>query len=756
MPSNILPRRLLSAVLLLAIGVAPAIAEKRGLPKTRPASCPAPVESPAPPASSFTDEEAEDGRVHVIADEADAKLKETFSFRGQVELRRGPLQVFADELIFNQLDNTVAASGHVRLNKQGGEAISSPQLNYEFDTERGDTRDAEFVLADDQGRGRAGRIRFIGRDALAFESVRYTTCPVGQNDWFLRASELTLDKARETGTAWHAWVEFMHVPIFYSPYLTFPITDERKSGLLPPRIGHHSQAGFFVTLPYYFNIAPNYDDTLTPRYLSERGLQLLNEFRYLGKNQGGMLDLQILPNDRVTRDDRWAGFWRHHHRFSSTWTGATDVQWVSDNNYFIDLGTTSNESSRTHLPRFARVDYGGSIWRFATLVSNFQTIDTTIPLAEQPYQRLPQLLLRANAPRGPNRLQYGLDGEWTYFYRQASVTGHRLDLLPSVSWPLRTSYFYLTPRAGYRYTSWQLTDANDVDATGVAIARDPGPERNLPIYSVDSGLVLEREDNWFGTAIHQTLEPRVYYVSIPYRDQDSLPVFDSAVPDFSFVNFFRENRFVGADRVGDANQLTAAVTSRFLDSTSGAERARVSLGQVVYFEDQRVNLPAGTVTQTSSDLIAEAYARIGQPWYLRSDMQWDNEARETRQFNFYLHYRPAPDRIVNLGYRLLNAPPPNVQDEQFDVSTQWPLTSRWTVVGRWNYSIPDSRTLQAYAGLAYSNCCWSIRLAGRHRLRPDGTEDDSILLELELSGLSRLGQGQNDESPLRRGRFIYE
>jgi len=745
MPRNTLPRRLLSAVLLLAVGMAPAIAEKRGLPKTRPASCPAPVE-PALPASSFTGTEADDGRVHVIADEADAKLDETLSFRGHVELRRGPLQVFADELLFNQADNTLSASGQVQLNKMDGEAIRSAQLHYEIDTERGDTQNAEFALPDGQGRGRAGRVFFVGRDALTFEKVRYTTCPAGQDDWFLHAGELTLDKARETGSAWNAWVEFMHVPIFYSPYLTFPIGDERKSGFLPPRFGHHSQAGFFVLVPYYFNLAPNYDDTLTPRFLSERGLQLLNEFRYLGARQGGQLDLQVLPSDRVTRDDRWAGFWRHRQNFSPLWSGSTDVQWVSDNNYFIDLGTTTNESSRTHLPRFARLDYGGSIWRFATLVSNYQTIDTTIPVADQPYQRLPQFILRGSAPYGPNRLQYSLDSELTHFYRQASVTGQRFDILPGVSWPLRTPYFYFTPKAGYRYTAWHLDNT----------LGDETPERTLPIYSVDSGLFLERDDSWFGTRLHQTLEPRVYYVNIPYRNQDDLPVFDSAIPDFSFLNFFRENRFVGADRVGDANQLTAAVTSRFLQAENGAERARISLGQVLYFENRRVNLPAGTVTQTSSDMIAEAYARLDQPWYLRSDMQWDNEARETRKFNFYLHYRPKPDRIVNLGYRLLNAPAPGAEDEQFDVSAQWPLTVHWALTGRWNYSIPDSRTLQAYAGVGYSDCCWTVRLAARHRLRLDGTEDDSVLLELELSGLSRLGQSGGDENPLKRGQFIFE
>jgi len=745
MPRNCRTPRLLSVTFLLLFAPATLAAKKISDPKGAFATCP-PAAGAGIQASSFSDDEADDGRIHVIADQADAKLDETMRFSGHVELRRGPVQIFADDLLFNQQENTVSATGEVSLNKSDGHSLRSPRLTYDIDTERGNTDNADFVLPGNEGRGRAGSVQFNGRDQLSFRSVRFTTCPVGQDDWFLRAGQLTLDKSRATGTATNAVVEFMHVPIFYSPYLTFPITEDRQSGFLPPRFGHHSSAGFFVLTPYYLNIAPQMDDTLTPRYLSERGLQLNNEFRYLGRHYNGKLDLQGLANDQVNGQDRWGGFWRHSQTFSPLWTGSLDFQWVSDNTYFIDLGTASNDVARTHLPRFVRADYGGSIWRFAAIVSNFQTIDSTIPVAEQPYQRLPQLVMRANAPFGPNRLQYGLESDLTHFYRPDSITGQRLDVWPSVSWPLRTPYFYFTPKAGYRYTAWNL-DKTTSDQT---------PERSLPIYSLDSGLFLERQDKWFGSAFLQTLEPRVYYVSIPYRIQDSLPVFDSAVPDFSFANFFRENRFVGADRIGDANQMTAAVTSRFLDPDTGAERGRISLGQVIYFEDQRVNLPAGTITQTSSDMIAEVYARVGNGWFARSDLQWDNEFRETRKYNFYLHYRPKKDRILNIGYRLVNPLPPGAQDEQFDVSAQWPLTSRWSAVGRWNYSIPASQTLQGLGGLAYSNCCWTLRLTAQHRVRPDGVEDDSIQLELELSGLSRLGQSHSESSPLKRGQFIFD
>jgi len=754
MPSQNLPRRLLCAAILATIGSQPAVAANLGAPKTpRPLSCPDTPALPMP-ASTLTAAETDDERVHVYADRVESKLNESTRFSGNVELRRSGLHLFADEATYNQTENTLDADGHIHLRKDSGETIVTPLLRYELDTERGSAEDAQFAFAANAARGKAGRIHFEGRDVLKLEAVYYTTCPPGQDDWILRAGELTLDKNSETGTAWNASIYFMQVPIFYSPYLSFPITDARKTGLLAPQVGHSSNSGFFLNVPYYFNLAPNYDDTLTLRLLEQRGPQLTNEFRYLGTSFAGQLDLEYLPNDQSTDTDRGAIFFRHSQSLSPLWSASTDIQWVSDNSYLIDLGDTATDSGRTHLPRSLRLDYGGSIWRFSARAFTYQTLDATIPLIEQPYQRLPQLVLTADSPSGPNRLHAALESEWVNFYRQQPdpglcsdptlcANGQRLDLQPSVSLPLRASYFYITPKAAYRYTAWRLDDTS----------LDESPVRGLPIYSLDSGLALEREGRLGDQAYTQTLEPRVYYVYIPYKNQDSLPVFDSAVPLFDFYNFFRENRFTGADRVGDANQATFAITSRFLLPGSGSELARVSLGQVQYFADQQVNLPPGTVTQTTSDTIGEIYARLGQPWYLRSSMQWDNKVHETRNSGFYLHYRPQADRIVNLGWRYNNSLTSD-PDKQFDISAQWPMLTHWIGVARWNYSLPESRTIQAYAGLQYTSCCWAFRAVARHRLQPDGSVDNSVMVELELSGFAKLGEAE--DTPLKQGKFIFE
>ena len=750
MPILNLPRRLLCAAILAAISNQPVIAAKLGAPMTpRPLSCPDTPALPMP-ASSLTSDETDDERVHAYADQVESKLNETTHFSGNVELGRGGLRLFADQATYNQADNTLDASGHIHLHKESGETIVTPILHYEVDTERGDAEDAQFAFAANAARGDAGRIHFEGRDVLKMESVHYTTCPPGQDDWMLHARELTLDKTSETGTAWNATIRFMQVPIFYSPYLTFPISDARATGFLAPHAGTSSKFGFFVTVPYYLNLAPNYDDTLTLRELGKRGPQVLNDFRYLGQSFSGKLDLEYLPNDRPTNTDREALHFSHAQTLSPLWSASADIQWVSDNSYFIDLGTTSAVAAQTVLPRSLRLDYGDSIWRFSARLSTYQTLDTTILPDQQPYQRLPQLVLTADSPSGPNRLHSALESEWVNFYRQQPepglcsnptqcVNGQRLDLQPSMSLPLRTSYFYFTPKAAYRYTSWHLDNTS----------ADDSPVRGLPIYSLDSGLAFEREGRAGGQAYAQTLEPRIYYVYIPYKNQDKLPVFDAALPAFSFYNFFRENRFTGADRVGDANQVVAAVTSRFLLPGSGVEQARVSLGQVQYFSDQQVNLPPGTVTQTSSNLIGEAYARLGQAWSVRSGVQWDNKAQETNRSSYYLNYRPMPDRIVNLGYRYAK----NLE-RLMDVSTQWPLLTRWTGVARWNYSLPESRTVQAYAGLQYTSCCWAFRTTYRHRLQIDGSTDNTVLFELELSGLAKIGE--HEETPLKEGKFIFE
>lgn len=691
-------------------------------------------EASKPPAAAQPRAAAES--LHVTADRVEARLDESVLFSGHVELRHGGVTLLADELSYDRAENRVDARGRILLRTEAGDEFSGPLLNYWLDTGTGDSESAGFRLTRNNARGDAARLRFDGPGHMQLEDARYTTCPPGRDDWFLKAGRVELDQDSGVATARDVVLEFLDVPILYSPYFSYPLSDERKSGFLLPRIGQASKLGVFVAAPYYLNLAPNYDATLTPRLMSDRGLQLQGELRYLESDGGGQAEIEYLPRDSVTDSYRAAGVVNFAQRLSPYWDASTSLEWVSDNNYFIDLGDTTAVTSRTHLSRIAQVNYGGELWRFTGRVLHYQTIDTSIAPADRPYRQQPQLLLSAEQSAGA--LAYRFESEWTYFDRTSGVTGARLDLHPSISLPLRASYGFLVPRLGVRHTGYSLNGA-----------ADDNPARTLPVASLDGGLYFERLADWRGASYRQTLEPRLFYLRIPYKNQDDLPLFDGAVPDFSFYNLFRENRFIGADRVGDANQAVLAVTSRVLDGRSAAELGRVSLGQIYYFDDQQVTIPAGGASRGSSDLVGEVQAFLAPGWYLRTGLQWDQEEKRTAKGNTYLHYRPANDKIINLGYRYTQS-----LQEQVDISSHWPLSNQWSALGRWVYSLPEERTLQAYGGLEYKACCWAVRATARHAVLADGRTDKSIQLEFELTGLGRLGKPA--ENPLSQGQFLFE
>ena len=686
--------------------------------------------------------EVDDQKLYITADRLTSTIKGLSVFTGNVELRRDKLRIFADEITYNEADNRMDGAGNVSISNENGDTVYAPQLHYNLDDETGYTGQSQFGLANSSARGDAQRISFSKGTELRMEKMHYTACPPGQDDWILSGRHLKLDREKQVGTARNITIRFMHVPILYTPYFSFPLGDERKTGFLVPYFGQSDRRGFFLSVPYYINLAANYDDTFTPRFMSRRGVQLQNEFRYLGKSHSGNLDLEYLPNDKLYNDYRAAAKFRHNQGFSTNWSGSTDLQWVSDKDYLVDLGDSIAATSATHIPRTGQLNYNDNIWRFALRASNFQTVDNTIAAINQPYARLPQITLSASPPGKPNRLHYKLDSEWINFDRGAGVIGQRLDVNPSFNLPLRNAYGFLISKAGYRYTAYNLTyDPQDAPT-------DETPERGLPIYSVDGGLLFERNDTWKSQDYIQTLEPRLFYLHIPYQNQDSLPIFDAGVPDFSFYNLFRENRFVGADRLGDADQATIALSSRFLHARSGIEQVRLSLGQTFYFHDPLVALPDSRSVQETSDWVAEIQARLGQYWYVRAGLQWDSKEYDTEKGNALIQYRPASNKIINLAYRYNKS----VQ-EQVDVSTQWPLSARWVVMGRWNYALAEERILQSYVGFEYTNCCWAFRITKGQRILSDGNIDNPILFELELTGLARLGP--RPESPLDQGRFIF-
>lgn len=678
-------------------------------------------------------------------------------FSGNVEMQQGNQHLTAEQLRYDKTTGLADATGNVMFQDTSGANFQTQETHINLDSRLGYAGPSNFRLENARARGDAERIDFEGPDLTRLTRVRYTTCVPGQDDWFLKMRELKLDTQKNIGTAYDTSVNFFNVPVFYLPYLDFPLSDERKSGFLAPRLGHSSQRGLEIAAPYYFNLAPNYDATVTPHYMSERGLQLQTEFRYLTPHSEGKLELEALPNDnKANGDDRAAINYLHKQVFSPLWSGKIDVRHVSDSNYLSDFGDDFGITTQTHLQQNAEVDYHGPMWNFSALAAGYQTIDPTIAPTSRPYTRLPQLNLATNLPLEPNRVNYYFESEAVNFERSVGVTGERLSLGPAVSLPLSNSYGFVTPKLGVRQIAYHLTGAPDET-----------PALIRGVFSLDSGLVFERDSLWGEQRYTQTLEPRLYYLYIPVKRQDGLPNFDTGVPDFSFSNLFRDNRFTGGDRIGDSNQITAAVTTRFFDQKDGSERARASLGRIYYFADRQVDLPAspdGTATssilpvsndgEAASDIVGEASARLASNWYARSNVQWNRADNHLQKYSYYFQYNPAKNRIINVGKRFSRG-----DLEQTDISTEWPITGRWSFRARSLYSLRDSRNVDSYAGAEYNACCWALRILAGRRLSVDtannnaATQNSSIMFELELTGLSKFGHVP--DSPLRESVFSF-
>jgi len=694
---------------------------------------------PTPPSTPAADTPTE-----LFADNIRTLDNDDIELRGNAQARRDGQKIRADLLRYRREQDWLEAAGNVEITGQSGSTFLTDNAELHLDTRSGSTAAGRYWLFDRQGRGDTARVEFIDRDHTRLFDVSYSTCPEGREEWLLKARELDLDTDEDIGVARGATLRIYGLPVLYLPYFAFPISDRRKSGFLAPQVGYESTLGAVVAAPYYWNIAPNYDATITPRWMTRRGLQLQSEFRYLSASSNGKLEAEFLPNDKETGENRAAGTYVHNQTFSPYWNASINLRGVSDKDYLSDFGDRLSVTSETHLAENAELNYHGSSWNFTARATDYQTIDRTIAPINRPYARLPQLLL-AGSTEATN-LRYGLESELVNFQRDAGVTGQRANIRPSVQLPLSRPYGYLTPTVGVQHIAYSLQQAP---------TPDDNPSVTAPFASLDSGLYFDRSLTLGGRNFDQTLEPRFFYLYVPARAQDSLPNFDTSIPDFSFSNLFRSNRFVGGDRIADANQYTLALTTRLLDQESGAERFSASIGRIHYFDARTVNLPAGVVDNDASDIAAEAIAWFPRNWHARLTTQWRTETDQAIRHDFYLQYQPAADRILNIGYRFIRD-----SLEQADVSAQWPIGQRWGVRGRSLYSLRDNDNVETYLGIEHRNCCSALRFYLTRRLVPapagsvTATEQRSgFLLEFELSGLG--GSNSRFESPLRQGLFSF-
>ncbi|MFA7238907.1 MAG: LPS-assembly protein LptD [Sulfuricellaceae bacterium] len=648
-----------------------------------------------------------------------------------VELRQLGQVMFSDHIIYRQPEDEVFAEGKVRI-EQKSDATEGVELRMKLGKKQGYLNAASFQF-DEQiphGRGTADKMLFEGDNRYRLEQTQYTTCPVGEDDWFLRASALDLDRTTQVGVAHHASIEFMGVPILYTPWLSFPLDKARKSGFLAPSFGSTGRSGSEFTLPYYWNIAPNRDATIATRLMQKRGVQLNGELRYLDETYTGKAAAEFLPSDQLLGMDRYFLSLNHVQTLAPGLSGALNVQKASDNDYFRDMGTQLATTSQITLPREGALSYNLGAWGVSARAQTFQTLQDPSAPVVAPYHRLPQVLLNGGS-RETLGTDMALAGEYVNFTHPTLINGQRLTFYPSVSLPLAESYGYLTPKLGWHATRYTLDQTNDglTDAT-----------RSLPVFSVDGGLHFERDAGLFGQSYQQTLEPRLYYLNVPYRDQSQIPNFDSGQADFNYARLFTENRFSGGDRFNDANHLTLAVTSRLLEAESGRERIRATLGQRYYFEDQLVTLPdTPVVTGKTSDILALLSGNVSSQWSLDSGWQYSQSENLTEKFNVGARYQPAIGKTLNMGYRY-------TRDalKQVDVSSQWPLTGRWNGLGRLNYSLPDSKMLEGLAGVEYNAGCWAFRTVVHSFTTAATQRNNALFFQLELNGIGQIGSNPFD------------
>ncbi|TAJ94561.1 MAG: LPS-assembly protein LptD [Gammaproteobacteria bacterium] len=712
--------------------------------------CPVQTIPPRPALS----EPPENGEIHISADES-AEVSEDgqASLKGNIDLAREGHQLRADRGLVDKTANTANVEGNIHYwNKSI--YLHSDAARLDLDNDKGAFNRTDYQIARNQGHGRADAVAVIADKKSIGTNIDYTTCANDASKaagsgtpWRISAQTLELDHETERGVARNAVLRVGDIPVLYTPYLTFPLSDRRATGFLMPTVGSSNRNGLEIQTPWYWNISPAMDATFTPRLLSNSGVMLMGEYRYMFATGVGALTAEFLPSDR-DYDDRDRSFVSLEHSQSLTENGRLYLLLnnVSDKRYFEDFGQTQVNSSSQFLERRAEFSWGGENWGMFARLQDYQTVDESLPATSRTYRKLPQIVFNAYSPLRNRHLNYGVTGEFVYFDRGdnpllSSINGYRVDVAPSVSWPLEKSWGFLRPGAGLRFTAYGLDDA----APNQAELR-----RTLPYLDIDSGLFFERPLEFNGRGFVQTLEPRFYYLYIPEEDQSDLPVFDTGIDYFAYDSMFHNNRFIGGDRIGDANQITLAVASRLLNE-QGIETLRLHVGQIYYLRDREVVLPGQPIqSDRISPLIAGFQASLRSDLYVRGELEWDPNLDRTQRMVIQANYNPEPDKILNFGYRARRSAPgvlrSNLLDiEQTTAAAHWPLGKGFSAIGSWKYALAADRSLDILAGLEYNGCCWSFRAVGRRFLtNVDGEYQNGVYMQFELKGLASAGRKTMD------------
>ncbi|WP_428309789.1 LPS-assembly protein LptD [Hydrocarboniphaga sp.] len=674
-----------------------------------------------------------DRKVFVDADSATMTKDGLSQLMGSVKVRQGDKEFTGENLDYDDSKQLITVDTESVFSNPNL-VIKSQTSSFNLSDNSGVFSMADYVLPVRGARGTSDQIAVATSGHAELKNTAYTTCPPGSNAWSIEASDIKLDQDEGLGTARNARLRFGDVPVLYLPWFQFPINDDRRTGLLFPTVGDTNKTGFDARWPVYLNLADNYDATLTPRYMSKRGLQIGSSARYLLENGEGSASYDYLDDDKVYGASRSLTRFDHANLFSKNLGLEATYAEVSDPQYFEDLGGTFASSSITYLERSARLSYQApASYRVTALVQTFQTIDNGLATIDKPYKRLPQVRFDALTRNAFLDTRAGLNAEYVNFVRdEDSVEGQRVDLQPYLRFARDENAWYVTSQVDWRYTGYKLSGTEQSLVTN----QPDQPSRSIPIVSGETGLRFDRITS--GGSI-QTLEPRLFALYVPYENQDRLPIFDTGEPDFDFTQLFARNRFFGEDRISDAENLTAAVTTRMIDPDSGETRWSASFGQLYRFEASRVELPGQDAPDSgATDFIGEVTYNFLKNWSAAATGQWSPDKTQLERSNVALRYRNSPTGSrFDIAYRdrhgLL---------EQTDVSFDLPVTDAWRIGARSRYSLRDSKTLETFAGASYETCCWAISAAYRRYIASSqGDLSSGIYFQIELKGLSRIGTG---------------
>lgn len=694
------------------------------------------------------------GTTFARARRIEGTIEDRVVLEGDAEIRREGTVLRGDRITYTQATDEVNVEGHARVFREGA-VFTGPRLDFRIEAQTGAMPDARFFYAPRNGRGEASLIEFLGNEQARMREARFTTCAPGDDAWWIQAEKMEFDGIEESATASTARLYFQGVPILASPVLGFPIGDRRRSGFLTPSLGLSSTLGTDIRIPYYWNIAPNYDYTIAPRVMSKRGVLFENELRFLQPTMRGTLVYNVIPEDRDLARSRDLTSIRYEYASPAGFAAGVNYNRVSDDNYFVDFSESIIGSSNKVLPQDAFVAYNRSYWNGAVRVTKNQTLQDPLAPVTKPYERVPQATLNGYVAdwRG---FEAGAAVDGTRFEHPTLESGDRYLVDARTAYPWLAPGWFVVPRARVISRSYSLDPQLH--------PADPNPTVTTPIASLDAGLVFERPLSWFGRPAQQTLEPRLFYAYIPFRDQSDLPNFDSALAELNYAQLFSENIYSGYDRVAEANQLTLALATRILDDETGAERLRAAIGQRYYFSPQRVTLPGEQPrTGDATDLLAAVSAQLGRSWAIDLAAQYSTEGSELVRATAGVRWQPRAASVITAYYRY------RVDDiDQVDISGQWPLSSRWYAVARFNYSLRDNRVIDALGGFEYKADCWILRFAAQRFATATNESTTNFYLQLELSGLTTVGTnalqqlqrnipGYQMLNPLPRqpGRFDY-